>query len=163
MLCEPVLTLVEKHTKFFRALFLSPSLKKRTTTGAMLRHLVMSKTDFLDMAKAANIFPTVLCLLSMEDVLTFPEFIECLFRCSERFFTVGNDDDGGEVRFQALVMAMDGYGSILQVMMDGNLHGASGLFHDPSLPVQKHSAHVERNPRLQRAVPTRLFWYVLGM
>ncbi|ETW01702.1 hypothetical protein, variant 1 [Aphanomyces invadans] len=127
MLCEPVLTLVEKHTKFFRALFLSPSLKKRTTTGAMLRHLVMSKTDFLDMAKAANIFPTFFTrreLLSffhqsssMEDVLTFPEFIECLFRCSERFFTVGNDDDGGEVRFQALVMAMDGYGSILQVMI----------------------------------------------
>ncbi|RHY18604.1 hypothetical protein DYB25_002254 [Aphanomyces astaci] len=57
---------------------------------------------------------------SVAEELTFPEFIECLFRCSGRFFSLRRHHDGGEAedvadKFEALVMAMDGHGSVLQV------------------------------------------------
>ncbi|KAF0691047.1 Aste57867_17659 [Aphanomyces stellatus] len=125
-----VVCLVEKHRKFLRSLFVLPSSTKITTprTPQSFDQLRLGPDDFVLICKTCNVFPMFFTRRELighfersssgpSGDLTFPEFIECLFRCSERFFaacTDGNSIIGPAEKFQALLHAMDGHGSILQ-------------------------------------------------
>ncbi|RHZ19695.1 hypothetical protein DYB31_005619 [Aphanomyces astaci] len=61
MLGVHVLRLIEQHRKLLRSFFMAPCLKRIGTTGGgtMLRHAVVTKDEFVSIAKSCHIFPMV--------------------------------------------------------------------------------------------------------